>query len=282
METSPYDYEPTVERTYDLPGDYGVAAWVILNVEHFRLDEPYDEAGPVPNTKNHGRREYGNRTGYWRLLDVLDGYDVPATLALNAAVCDHQPAVVEAALDREWAIMGHGVTNSRRLSGMDRAEERRTIEETRDRIQAFAGAAPSGWLSPGLQESFATPELLEEAGFSYVCDWCADDRPFELGVGDLLSVPYSLDLNDKGLIERQGLTGPQYRDALIDACEALRAEGREPGQARVLPIPLHPYVVGQPFRARYLGEALDHIAACDDVWLTTGDEVADHYRDEYC
>lgn len=279
METSPYDYSPIVDREYDLPDGASVAVWVILNVEHFQLDEPYREGDPVPDSKGHGRREYGTRAGYWRLLDRLDRHDVPATLALNAAVCDHQLEVVEAALDRDWAIMGHGVTNSRRLVDMSRETERREIEETRDRIASVTGSTPAGWLSPGLQESFATPDLLAEAGFTYVCDWCADDQPFAFADVDLVSVPYSLDLNDKGLFGRQGLTGPQYRDALLDAFDTLCTEGSDPDRGRVLPIPLHPFITGQSFRAPYFGEALARIVAHDDVWMTTGDKIAAHYRE---
>lgn len=276
--TSPYEYSPIVDRDFDLPDGDALAVWVVINVEHFRLDEPYGGAGVVPDTKSHGRREYGTRVGFWRLLDVLDEREIPATIALNSDVCDHQPAVVEAIVDRDWPVMGHGTTNSRRLVEMDRETERETIEHTRDRIAEATGETPAGWLSPGLLESVNSLELLADAGFSYVCDWCADDQPFDLGVGDLLSVPYSLDLNDKGLIDRQGLTGPQYRDTLVTAGETLRREGRRQGQARVLPIPLHPPLTGQPFRAPYLAAALDRLADYDDVQFTTGDELAAHYR----
>jgi peptidoglycan/xylan/chitin deacetylase (PgdA/CDA1 family) len=277
-ETPPYDYTPDPERDYDLPGDHTVAAWVVLNVEHFHIDEPYREGDPVPDSKGQGQRDYGTRAGYWRLLDVLDDQDVPATLALNAEVCDHQPRVVEAALDCDWPLMGHGLTNSRRLTAMSPAEQRETIEATRDRIAAVAGEAPAGWLSPSLQSTLETPVHLAEAGFEYLCDYCAGDQPFDID-GDLVGVPYSLDLNDKGLFGRQGLTGRQYRDSLLDACDTLAREGTEPGNARVLPIPLHPHVTGQPFRAPYLEEVLAELTAREEVWLTTGDEIAAHYRD---
>jgi peptidoglycan/xylan/chitin deacetylase (PgdA/CDA1 family) len=249
-------------------------------VEYFRVDESYREDDPVPNSKDHGRRDYGTRAGYWRLVDILDEYDVPATVALNAEVCDHQPRTVEAALDRDWAIMGHGITNSHRLVEMDRETQRKTIEETRDRISDFTGDSPSGWLSPGLMGNFDTLELLQRAGFDYLCDWCVDDQPFDFDNG-LVGVPYSLDLNDKGLYGRQGLTGSQYRDAILDACETLRTEGQQPNRGRVLPIPLHPHITGQSFRAPYLEEALSEIADHDDVWMTTGDAIADHYLREY-
>lgn len=276
--TSPYEYRPIVDRDYELPDGYAVAVWVVINVEHFRLDEPYGGADAVPDTKSHGRREYGTRVGFWRLLDVLDDREIPATVALNSAVCDNQPEVVEAIVDRGWPILGHGTTNSRRLVDMDPTTERRTIERTRDRIAAVSGDAPSGWLSPGLLESARTLDLLADAGFSHVCDWCADDQPFALSTGDLLSVPYSLDLNDKGLIGRQGLSGPQYRDALVDAGQTLRREGRGQSNGRVLPIPLHPHVTGQSFRAPYFAEALDALSTHDDIWFTTGDEIETHYR----
>jgi hypothetical protein len=41
---------------------------------------------------------------------------------------------------------------------------------------------------------------------------------------------------------------------------------------------LHPYLIGQPFRIRYLERALAHIASHDRVWLATGAEVVDWYR----
>jgi peptidoglycan/xylan/chitin deacetylase (PgdA/CDA1 family) len=277
---SPYDYSPIVERDYELPGDNAVAAWVAINVEHFRLDEPYWGADAVPDVKTHGRREYGNRVGFWRLLDVLDERDVPATIVLNSDVCDTQPRVVEEIVERDWPIIAHGTTNSRRLVEMDRETERETIQRARDRIESFTGEAPAGWMSPGLRASAHTAELIADAGFSYVCDWCADDQPFAMDVDDLLSVPYSLDLNDKGLFGRQGLTGAEYRDALVDACATLRREANEQGSGRVLPIPLHSYIAGQSFRAPYLGEVLDRLTRIDDVWFTTADEIAAQYREQ--
>ena len=41
---------------------------------------------------------------------------------------------------------------------------------------------------------------------------------------------------------------------------------------------LHPFVIGQPFRAKYLDRALEFLAEQPDIWLTTSDEIAEHYR----
>ncbi|WP_240167401.1 hypothetical protein [Streptomyces noursei] len=40
---------------------------------------------------------------------------------------------------------------------------------------------------------------------------------------------------------------------------------------------LHPFAINQPFRHKYLDQALEHIAQHPGVWLTTSDEIAEHY-----
>jgi hypothetical protein len=86
----------------------------------------------------------------------------------------------------------------------------------------------------------------------------------------MLSVPYSVELNDLGLFLR-GLTGPDFLQMVKDQYDVLRAEG-----GRVLPLALHPFVIGQAFRAKYLDLALEYIATQPDVWITTSDEIAAH------
>ncbi|MDT5081023.1 MAG: hypothetical protein QOJ80_5660 [Mycobacterium sp.] len=40
---------------------------------------------------------------------------------------------------------------------------------------------------------------------------------------------------------------------------------------------LHPFVIGQAFRHKYLEQALSYLAAQPDAWLTTTDDIAAHY-----
>ena len=42
-------------------------------------------------------------------------------------------------------------------------------------------------------------------------------------------------------------------------------------------ITLHPYIMGQPHRIKYVEEVLDYICGHDGVWMATGGEVADWY-----
>ena len=64
---------------------------------------------------------------------------------------------------------------------------------------------------------------------------------------------------------------------MTEACARLASDGAESG--RLLVLPLHPYLVGQPFRIRYLERALAAVAGTSGVWLTTADGVVDHVAD---
>lgn len=283
-----YDYTPVTEREYDLPNDANVAVWIAPNVEYFKIDVPstaiYPDAAEFqPDVLNHGWRDYGARVGIWRLLDVLDAHDVTPTVSLNAEVCDHQPAVVEGLVEAGAEFMCHGQSNSQLHVGMEYEEERALIEAARDRIAEATGTEPRGWLAPALAESYNTPDILAELGFDYICDWCNDDQPYEFDVadGDLLSVPYSLELNDFEAFLEFGYTPAQFGQIIKDEFDVLYEEGQEPGNGKVLCLALHPFISGQPFRRKYLDDVLEYITGHDDVWLTTGGEIADHYIEHY-
>ena len=283
-----YEYVPAPEREFDLPEGANVAVWVVPNVEHYKIDVPSTAIYPpgteyTPDVLNYGWRDYGVRAGIWRLMGILDNHDVPATVALNAEVCDHYPQVVEAGVERDWEFMGHGTTNARPHVDLDEVAERDLIRATRDRIEAATGEQPRGWLGPELAETFATPDLLAEEGFDYLCDWCNDDQPYPMHVaeGDLVSVPYSIEINDIPMFLTYGLTGPEFEQAIRDQFDVLYEEGARPENAKVMAIALHPFLTGLPFRSRYLDNALSYITDHEDVWVTTGGAIADHYAEHY-
>jgi allantoinase len=283
-----YPYRPIVDHPPFLwPGGARVAVWVIPNVEHHPFDRPSvsvndKAAGTHPDVLNHSWRDYGPRVGIWRLFDCLSSLGIRASATLNSDVCDEYPQIVAEGERLGWEWLGHGTDNSRRLSGLGEDEERALIETSLRRIAAATGRRPRGWLGPGLAETARTPEILRAAGVEYVCDWVADDLPFTLEVegGALLSLPYSIELNDMELILRQRLTGPEYHQRLIDQFEQLNAEASARRTGRVMAIPLHPFLMGQAHRVRYLRDALAHIAHHEGSWLALGAEIADYYQRE--
>jgi peptidoglycan/xylan/chitin deacetylase (PgdA/CDA1 family) len=277
----PFRYRPAVGRPrLELPGGARVAVWIGLNIEHYPFGCPALSIGPATaglpvDPMNYGWRDYGVRVGVWRVMDVLDRLGFRASVLLNSEVCERCPQIVEAGRERGWAWLAHGRDNATLQTGMSRDEERAYLRDVVETIERGTGQRPRGWLGPALTETEHTPALLAELGLTYVCDWCNDDEPYPLEVEGMISVPYAIEANDIPLLIDKGLTGPEFAQVLIDQFDVLYAEGERSG--RVMAIPLHPFLVGQPFRIGYLERALAHIAGHEDVWLATSDEIAEWY-----
>jgi peptidoglycan/xylan/chitin deacetylase (PgdA/CDA1 family) len=276
-----FSYSPITERPIlRWPGGARVALWVIPNVEHFHFNAQYPskaDPGAVPDVPNYSFRDYGNRVGIWRFMEVFDRYGIRATAALNADVCDYEPQIIRAGQDRRWEWMGHGTSNSIRVPGLTEADERGLVVETLDRIEAATGSRPSGWLSPGLAETTRTPDLLKEAGVAYVANWVNDDQPYLMRTetGPLCALPYSKNVNDKLVIEGNGAPAAELETVIVDAFDTLYREGEE--SARVMAIALHPYLTGASHRIKYLDRALHYINEHDHVWWATGSEISDAF-----
>lgn len=280
-----FDYSPIPGRSPTrLPDGKRVAVWFGLNIEHFSFGQPALSlaeftAQLVPDPLNYGWRDYGPRVGVWRLARIFAEHGAPVTAVLNSDVCDHYPEIVEAGLEAGWAWVAHGANNSTWQTGMEPEAEREYLDGVAARIAAATGARPRGWLGPALTASMATNDLLAELGFDYVLDWANDDQPYPMNVraGSLLSVPYSSEVNDIPIFHVHHGSGEDFERAVIDQVEVLAGEGAE--SARILGVGVHPFLLGQPFRAKYLDRALAAIGGRDDVWLTTADEIASWYAE---
>lgn len=278
----PFDYSPITARTpLSWPGGARVAVYIGLNVEHFLPDRPSTSIWPgtadlQPDALNYGWRDYGARVGIWRTIESLDRYAVRPSVLLNSAVIEHHPQIIAAGQERDWTWLAHGRTNSILHSGFGVDEERHLLTEITDAIAEATGRRPLGWMGPGLTETHHTPELLAGLGYQYVLDWTNDDQPYPLTVPGILSVPYSVELNDL-LLFGKGFTGPEFVQIVIDQYEQLSADAAN-GSGRVLALALHPFVIGQAFRHKYFDQVLAYLAERPDAWLTTSDDIAAHYR----
>jgi allantoinase len=278
----PFPYSPIIRRPkLTWPNGARVALWVIPNIEFFSLEERpggYGGAGKIPDVVMWSERDYGNRIGVWRLMEVLDRYGIRGSVALNSLLCDNHPVIIEEGNKRRWEWMGHNESNTRRLNEAPPGEEAQIIKRTFATIERAAGARPKGWLSSGLQETWDSLDLLAAEGCQYVCDWCNDDQPYLMqldGGRRLVSVPYPQQTNDKPAYERMYVSPGEFRDMICRTFDVLYREGAVSG--RVLPIALHPYISGVPHRIGALDEALEYICRHEGVWRATGAEIADFY-----
>ncbi|MEW5420283.1 polysaccharide deacetylase family protein [Amorphus sp. 3PC139-8] len=285
MDNRLYEYSPIVSRPkLAWPNGARVAFYVGLNVEHYEVDKPSTSifpgtAGLAPDPLNFGWRDYALRIGIWRLIESLDRYGLRASVLLNSDCCERYPQVIQAGKERGWAWLAHGKNNSILQAGMTVEEERQYLTNVVDTIREATGQSVKGWLGPALTETFETPGILKEIGLSYLLDWCSDDQPFPLSIPGMLSVPYSIELNDVTMFVGKSLTGEQFYQMVVDQFDQLYADSAQSG--RVMALCLHPFIINQPFRHKYLDKALEYIANHEGVWLTTSDEIAAHYAENY-
>lgn len=277
-----YDFSALPDRPlYEWPDGKRLAVCICHNVEWFSymtgLGSDHTLAGAAQTTRNYAWRDYGNRVGIWYLFDLLDDLGLPASHNVNSAALDNCPQIVARIIARGDEVIGHGVTNSERQDVMDEATERDVIAQTTESITQHFGAPPKGWLGPYIVQSGATADLLKEAGYTYMMDWPADDQPFWMRTraGPILSVPYSIEINDSPAQVFRKHTGRDFEQMIIDQFdEMLRQSEKYP---LVFNIVLHPFIIGQPYRLAALRRALDHILKHrDGLWITTPGGIADH------
>jgi allantoinase len=278
---SPINRRPRLE----LPGGARLAVWLIVNIEEWDIHSamprtvltPPAGGSPMPDIPNWAWHEYGNRVGFWRLLKVFDDFRVPGVLAVNGTAVETYRPIAEAALERGWEFMGHGFTQKNMQKVEDEALD---IAKTTQVIEAFTGKRPRGWLGPGLTETWHTPDLLQEAGYDYVCDWVLDDQPAILKTrnGEIVNVPYTQECNDVAMMLIQHHKASEYRDRALDQFEQLHEDSRD--GARVMAMVLHPYIMGAPHRAKYFRQVLEVIRHKEGILFWTGEQIFDWFEGE--
>ena len=282
------DYSPIIDRPIiKWPNDARVALWISPNVEHYEYMPDDDSARtpwprtPFPDVQQYSYRDYGNRVGFWRMLESLDKYNIRCCVSLNMAVLEHFPEIGQAMVQRDYDYMSHGIYNTRYLYTYTEDQEREFYRDTIDTLKLHTGKQLKGMLGPAISGTERTPDLMAEAGLIYHTDWMHDDQPVPIKVksGKLVSVPYSIELNDSSLLRDNHYEGDYFARICKAQFDQLYKEGAESG--RVMCIALHPFLIGQPHRIKYLDDILSHIMSHDGVWQTTADDIADYYNENY-
>jgi peptidoglycan/xylan/chitin deacetylase (PgdA/CDA1 family) len=289
MDNPWYDFSPYPKRPkLNWPRNARVAFYVVLHLEYYELLPPdgivrdsrfTGEFGTYhPDYRTWTQREYGNRTGIFRVLDVLDRYQIRAGVAVNAMAAERYPFLMEQFRKRNYEIIGHGVSANRMISSkMSETEEKAEIATSIAAIEKATGTAPKGWLSQEFGESQRTPKLLADAGLDYVLDWPNDDQPYPMHVGDgrkFVSMPNQPEWDDVQQLWLRRINTTRYPDIVGDAFELLHHEG-----GQVFNLSIHPWLMGMAHRIKYLDEALRRVERFGNVWHATPGEVAKHYRE---
>ena len=294
-----YDFVPMPARKpLRWPNGKRLAVMLTINFEYWdRVRDsakPYypggpsivggDLAGNVYDNPNWTWREYGQRVGVWRMIDLFDKAGVPATCTMNAKMGLERRAVIDAALQRNWEIVAHNFVQSDLLTDFtfDENKEREVIRETLRVYEEVCGKPAKGWLSSSLRSTMNTADLVAEEGLLFFTDLLNDDQPYLIHTRSgkpLVSVPYTSEVNDFTVFLRQGKDVDGAFSVFKEQFDWLYAESESSG--RFMNIGLHPHVIGQPFRIRALRDFLDYAKKFDDVWFATREEIAEWYLENH-
>eukprot|EP01088_Endostelium_zonatum_P018957 TRINITY_DN630_c0_g1_i2.p1 TRINITY_DN630_c0_g1~~TRINITY_DN630_c0_g1_i2.p1 ORF type:complete len:340 (+),score=57.11 TRINITY_DN630_c0_g1_i2:29-1048(+) len=274
----------TKRPNYDWPGGKRLAVYVKYSLEQFYFGEGLGAQTvmglPQPDVHNHTWRDYGNRVGGWRLIEMFDELKIPVAVATNTLCYDHCPELVEAFRNRGDEILCHGLTNSERVNGLSEAEEKKYIEDVTATMTKHEKRPPVGWIGSWLSETPISVDLLSEAGYQYTLDWVMDDQPVFMATRsgkEFLAIPNTPDANDLPLLMGRGYTPEQYAQVVIDIFDELRRQSKN--QPLVFTIPMHGYVIGQPSKLKYFRRILEHVNKAveeGDVYWTLPRDIATH------
>lgn len=279
-------YRASAERVPVPPFEAGkpLIVHIVLNLEAWSFDAPLPRklitsphgGDHIPDLPNFSWVEYGMRAGLPRLLRELSARQLPVSVAINAAVLDTYPGVGEKLIDLGWELLGHGY---RQRSLHNETEEEPVIRATLDRIAALTGTRPRGWLGPGTQETFQTPDVLASLGVEYTLDWTIDDLPLWIQTASqpVLAIPYTLDLNDSVLWAAHHFGSSELHDRVVGTLSTYESELTE--SPRILTLALHPHLVGVPHRFAYLTQTLDLLQDRPDAVFAAGSQIHRWYTE---
>jgi len=285
MDHDRYEWSDMFDReSVVLPNNAKIALWVMPILQWFPLvheEAPFKAPGaltmPYPDLRHYTVRDYGNRIGIFRLLNMMKELGIKGSVAMNSRVVERYPELAEHLLqyDVEWIAHGRdmGAVHYTGMTG-----EKELIEKTLTTLRKFSGQDVKGWLSPGRAQSEETMDILAANKVLYNCDWANDDLPYVMRVkeGQHYSMPMAYETDDRVVQLEFFHSADEWAVQVKDRFDLLMDEAQSHG-ARILSIPLHAWVSGVPYRSLAVREVLEYIVEHSGVWIANGVEILDAF-----
>jgi peptidoglycan/xylan/chitin deacetylase (PgdA/CDA1 family) len=270
--------EPIHVETW--PGGKKVAVCFVLYVEvwgfgHGPNFRP-DTASRDPDVVDEAFRQYAINWGIPRVGRLFSEQALPLSIALNATFPEEYADVwkVFRSLVPKAPIIAHGINNSTELLPLGRGldAQKAYIQRTLDLIEKSTGVRSRGWSSPSVYPNADTFTAAAAEGISYSLDAMDSDVLSRLATksGSMVLVPYPVVTVDMGhYLERSKDPADMERLWTDYVGELARAAAAHPeGEATVVAIGIHPFVVGTPPGAAALRRVLEDFKKQKLVWVT--------------
>jgi allantoinase len=279
-----FPWSPIRERKpVNWPDGKSVAIWICVSLEWFPItpeDTPFRAPGHMqtayPDYRHYTAREYGTRIGFYRLLDAFKKAGLKVSVAVNSAIAERYPQIVEDIMADGHEIIAHSTDmNGTITSDLPIEAERAIITRSVETLTKASGKKIHGWLSIARSQSWNTPHLLKEAGITYSCDWVNDELPYRFDTG-LINLPLNHELADRQIITVQQQSADSYAASMLDAYEWLLTEADQWG-GRMLPMHITPYIMGLPYRIGALEKLLAILSTKRGAWFASGGDIVESW-----
>ena len=274
----------------DWPNKARIVLSLVFNIEAWSLDQSLLPVySPFPsNAKTQmdsnvvNDREYAQKVGLWRLLDILDYYNIKMTAVVSGLAAERYPQMIKEIDERGHEIAGHSYDQSRHLVTLEPEEEKEDIKKTISAIEKAIHKKPIGWMSQAARCTERTAEILVQNGMIWHSDYLDDDLPYFVRVNKktLLAIPYDCFIsNDLPIYIKQQRTAEEALKLLIYEFDALYEEGQK--YPKIMSYGIHPYITGRPGRAKAFKEFIEYVTKLPNVWVAKRIEIAKWWFDNY-
>jgi peptidoglycan/xylan/chitin deacetylase (PgdA/CDA1 family) len=256
--------------------EFAVSDGDTINEGIYEVDHRID--GPDPCIESHF--EYGSRAGWWRIMDLLDGFAAKVTVSACGRAVERSPALARDAVERGHEVAAHG-WRWESHAGMAEDEERKAIRRTVAAIEQATGSRPVGWHTRSAASPNTRRLLVDEGGFLYDSDAYNDDLPYFVRVGGArhLVLPYSFDTNDMHYHHTQRFRGADFADYVLSAYDWLVREGAS--APKMMSVGLHLRMIGRPGRIGALETILRHVTKDGAAWIAPRADIARFWLGQY-
>jgi peptidoglycan/xylan/chitin deacetylase (PgdA/CDA1 family) len=222
---------------------------------------------------------YGPNTGIWRILDLLDLYEIKASVFVPGRTAELHPDVLKEVVARGHDLNHHGYMHER-PDGLSDVVERKVLEKGIEVLSSITGVAPKGYRSPAAELKPSSPALLVEHNIEYDSSLMGSDYPYIVPTdkGDLIELPMYWQLDDWPLFGYvsvppvgNGISAPsaafelwsEYFQAMYD-------------RGAFFNLCMHPFLTGRPANLRLLEKLIRFMRGFPQVWWAPLSEIAGH------
>lgn len=225
-------------------------------------------------------RQYGDRVGVWRLLDLFNRKEVKVTFLMNGRKAELFPDATRRIKQEGHELSSEGWVHEYSFM-MTRAQERQSITKTVKAFETVVGEKPTGYLSPGHAYTNNTLDLVAEAGYVWWADPLDSDRPYIVkNKGkNIVVIPYNLPGTHDYSIYGSDVPPRDLMQIWKDQFDYLYEEG-ERGSPKFFSINCHPFVSGRPYVTKVIEEFLDYVKQKQKVWIAKRIEIAQWWLDQ--